>query len=123
MKKQDFRIGNYIDAWRINDTWEPTKIKSGSEIDFIIAQEKQNIHRPIVLTREWVERFAYDFKAKGHPDCAISCSVRIDDEKPVDVYFVIGNWYHKLEYVHELQNFYYDVVREELKEKELCHEH
>lgn len=123
MEKQELRIGNYIDTWRINDEWKPKQIKSGHEIDFILAQQAQDIYRFVKLTREWVERFEYKFKEKGHPDMAVSTSFRIDDDTPVDVHFVTGNFHKKIEYVHQLQNLYFDYVGEELKEKELCHEH
>lgn len=125
MKKQELRIGNLINAWGIDDVWKPKAIEDGANLDFILHQEEvgNDIYRFIPINREWVERFDYKFKEKGWADMFISTSFLIDDDTPVEVHFVVGPHYKKIEYVHQLQNLYFDYVGEELKDKEVCVEH
>ena len=123
LKTSGLRIGSFISAWSIDDTWKVKQIADGKELDFILAAEDEDIHKLVPIDRDWVEHFEYKFKEKGWPDLAISTSMKIDDDKPCDVHWVVGNHYKDINYVHELQNLYADYIGEELKEKEICHEH
>jgi hypothetical protein len=103
MKANELRIGSWVYHPL---TREDIKINQAILCDFANGF---NYLEATPLTREWVLRANFNFAELGFPDLAVACSIDGDD-----VDFVIGNYYHKLNYVHELQNLYFALVGQEL---------
>ena len=112
MKASELRIGNWYDhngtteqisAWVINEVWEYERVWC----------------KPIPLTREWLLKFGLKYSY-------------IDKNRffmlGVDIYIFNANTIIfnpsstflcvKLEYVHQLQNLYFALTGEELKQQE-----
>jgi hypothetical protein len=70
--------------------------------------------KPIKLTQEHLRKASLKFKKLGFNNLAISYGLTSED-----IHFVIGNYYHKLEYLHDLQNMYYEFTKHELEFKEI----
>ena len=109
MKAQDFRIGNLVYAFK--GVWEI------DSTDFANPEQIET-YEPIPLTKEWMgkiegmEQTTHRFHCKRfryvyHPEYKLW---RILDKNSL-VYLT------KIEYLHELQNFWYVMYGEELKLK------
>jgi len=96
--KTELRIGNWVKTIE-----GEIQIQNGWEID------EGNETHPIPLTEEWLERFNWN----PPKDIGVSFSLTTDE-----IHFVAGNYYKKIEYVHQLQNLYFALTGEELTVKE-----
>lgn len=119
MKAKELRIGNYIDSWRIGGTWEPTKIKSGKEIDFVFIQDDNKIYRPIPITEDWLLEFGFIETDDGLKRYQLDrFKYDLDDSIiGIRVNFFETNWQIVAEptrYVHQLQNLTFALTGKEL---------
>jgi len=101
MKATELRIGNWVEIQGIQLSQvvgQVTRI-NGKKIG-------RNL-QPIPLTKEWLERFNWN----PPKDIAVSFSLTTDE-----IHFVVGNYYKKIEHVHQLQNLYFAITGEELNQ-------
>jgi hypothetical protein len=108
MKPNETRIGNLV---LHQLTKEPYKIKAYDILDLEKGMDSE-ILQPIPLTEDIINKCKFNFEELGFPDLRVSIGLISKD-----IHFVIGPYYHKLEYVHELQNLYKELTRVELKIK------
>ena len=114
MESNELRIGNYvydeefnfvkieqINSDKINQF---TKVSKGNSEPYV-----SNIHK-IPITEKRLKRCEFNFKELGFEDLSVSYGTTSKE-----IHFVIGNYYKKLDYVHELQNLYFALTKEELK--------
>jgi len=108
MKETELRIGNWV-RWNYEESSEGNvyPVEYGYELDDI--KNNPNIVKPIQLTEEWLERFNWN----PQKDIGVSFSLTTGE-----IHFVAGNYYKKIEYVHQLQNLYFALTGEELTIKE-----
>jgi hypothetical protein len=114
VKKEELRIGNCLKS--VDGKIIQTSIKGFFGfpiIKAVIGHNEQIIDFAyldyIPLTRKHLENANFNFKELGFNDLSVSYGLTSKD-----IHFVIGNYYHKLEYLHELQNMYYDFTKKEL---------
>ena len=104
MKATELRIGNLVLE---NETQQVGQVDL--VIIGIIERELNHTYKPIPLTEEWLERFNWN----PPKDIGVSFSLTT-----YEIHFVAGNYYKKIEYVHQLQNLYFALTGEELTIKE-----
>ena len=104
MKASELRIGN----WVMDEHSEMTG-KIDLVVIGIIDTVDDHSYLPIPLTEEWLKRFDWNLPK----DMSISSSLTTGE-----IHFVTGNYYKKIDYVHQLQNLYHALTGEELKEKQ-----
>jgi hypothetical protein len=102
MKAQDLRIGNWV---QFRHTETPVLITLA---DFVREYKDEHLedYEPIPLTEEWLERFNWN----APKDIGVSFSLTTGE-----IHFVIGNYYKKIQYVHQLQNLYFALTNTELE--------
>ena len=135
MKPQDLRIGNYvyyentthiisgIMGSKIYSWW----VKDGKPV---IEYEQKDIggaqvenpyidvisrHEPIPLTEEWLIKLGIEFKDKKHLYW-VKGAFNLELTEEGDVYFEVYSHYIDVKYVHQLQNLYFALTGEELKQ-------
>lgn len=120
MKAQDLRIGNWI-----YDCFKPANpIKCMVDLD--LFQAINNYRRcnavypmmPIKLTEEWLRKFGFTVPWVACWQNGSGLIIRESIEGKFDVRLSDYLGYITLDYVHQLQNFYYEIKREELTLKE-----
>ena len=98
MKANELRIGNWVmysSKIQVNEN----KIRE--------CVDHPDRFAPIFLTEEWLERFNWN----PPKDIGVSFSLTTDE-----IHFVAGNYYKKIEHVHQLQNLYFALTGEELNQ-------
>jgi hypothetical protein len=107
MKATELRIGNWYQVMTIGGYWhnrtmtvENLQSIDGCSID---------VAKPIPLTEEWLERFNWN----PPKDIGVAFSTNTHE-----IYFVAGNYYKTIEYVHQLQNLYFALTGQELQTDE-----
>ena len=115
MKKEDLRIGNYIN---IHETFVQMEI-----IDFNFSSSFMN---PIILTKEWLIKFGFVFSIDtwyltGFAIWETECGDKKGNEYMGFFYELreVGMMDRQIKYIHELQNLYFALKGEELTIKEL----
>ena len=135
MKATELRIGNYVYyghtthivsgihgnkvySWWVKDG-EPVieyeaKDISGTQVENpyidVISQ-----YEPIPLTEEWLEKFGFDIKDKDRLDWVKGAfNLERSNEDNNKFCFEVYSHYIPLDYVHQLQNLYFALTREEL---------
>jgi hypothetical protein len=123
MKATELRIGNYlmddesdtlVVVSRI-ESIEYTNWNSGDEFNIVVLEygtkERylEGDFRPIPLTEEWLKKSNLNFEKLGYKSLGVSFGVTT-----LEIHFVIGNYYKKIKYLHELQNLYFEFTDEEL---------
>ena len=99
MKANELRIGNWVHYNAFDG------VVCSSDIFDI---DKGTIKaKPIPLTEEWLKRFNWN----PPKDIGVSFSLTTDE-----IHFVAGNYYKKIEHVHQLQNLYFALTGEELNQ-------
>jgi len=96
MKATELRIGNWVmysSKIQVNEN----KIRE--------CVDHPDRFGPIRLTEEWLERFNWN----PPKDIGVSFSLTTDE-----IHFVAGNYYKKIDYVHQLQNLTFALTGEEL---------
>ena len=113
MKATELRIGNWfeiqgLESKIISVDTEGCICENEYCEDFENNNITQNL-QPIPLTEEWLERFNWN----PPKDIGVAFSLTTDE-----IHFVAGNYYKKIEYVHQLQNLYFALIGEELTEND-----
>lgn len=129
MEARELRIGNLVEYPNWNNDGSPAYFKirdiytddnkigltngiiqvPSTKLDYII---------PVLLTREWLDRFGFYSEIIHESDTAIyvlkDLSFYIDyySLQPIDSGFPIVKY--KIKYVHQLQNLYFSLTGEEL---------
>jgi hypothetical protein len=118
VKVEELRIGNIV--YGVSDRIEKitylTEKNLKTNLLKLDAESQLLEHKDInfiPITREHLEKANFNFKQLGFNDLSVSYGLTSGD-----IHFVIGNYYHKLEYLHELQNMYYDFTKKELTFKD-----
>lgn len=111
MKATELRIGNWfeiqgLESKIISVDTEGCICENEYCEDFENNNITQNL-QPIPLTEEWLERFNWN----PPKDIGVAFSLTTDE-----IHFVAGNYYKKIEYVHQLQNLYFAITGEELNQ-------
>lgn len=114
---KDIRVGNYVHH---KDDWSYRQVGNDfQEFDFV--WDYKDFHallectlypeaiEYISLTKEHLDKANFNFKELGFNDLSVSYGLTSKD-----IHFVVGNYYKKLDYLHQLQNIYYDFVGQEL---------
>lgn len=111
LSANELRIGNYVEYLIFDEIDEPKEYWSVSTIDandiVCIDSEANENYRPISISKEWLLSFGYErinnhFYIRGH-------AVWICNDM-----FVCDKNGVVLNYVHELQNLYFSLTKNEL---------
>ena len=109
MKATELSLGNWFEI-------KDQEVKTYAQIEGVgnlqlAAGQLWSIEelKPIPLTEEWLERFDWN----PPKDIGVLFSLTTDE-----IHFVAGNYYRKIEYVHQLQNLFYCLTGQELTIKE-----
>ena len=120
MKASELRIGNLVNEEVLgncvitqitsNSVWvRVNNIKTDGSIGFREFHLYIENIQPIPLTEEWLEKCILQFKELGHNDLSVSRGLSSGD-----FHFVCGNYYIKIDFLHELQNLYLIFTNKEL---------
>ena len=141
MKPQDLRIGNYvyyentthiisgIMGNKIYSWW----VKDGKPV---IEYEQKDIggaqvenpymdvidrHEPIPLTEEWLVKFGIELNFEELESGFkllywVKGAFNLEIDKDGKIYFEVYSHYIEVKYVHQLQNLYFALTGEELKQ-------
>ncbi len=118
MKANELRIGNYVHMDMSIDDIEVVRLKIGDLALFAI--EARELYS-IPLTEEWLLKFGFEWKgliSKGrYLTIFTPCGKALVFK---DNYFIFAGVTieTQIQYVHQLQNLYFALTREELKLKE-----
>jgi hypothetical protein len=123
MKANELRVGNL--------TFFKEKERELNLWDFsTYMQTNIKYYKPIPLTEEWLERLNWNppkdmRRCKNHvwrkdflnggKKCQVGVSFSLTTD---EIHFVVGNYYKKIKYVHQLQNLYFALTGEELQTDE-----
>jgi len=116
METTELRIGNYINIDNPTKTQVSIfKIEKGVQIDCL----SDVLHSPIPLTKEWLLKFGFE---KSKTFTGLDSMKKSDFHIVQSVnrsrydFMIIGSSVVlvTIEYVHELQNIYFDLKKEEL---------
>ena len=107
MKAKELRIGNYINAWLIDGSWQVIKVDSGKKLDFIYMQESNNIYKPIPITEDWLVKLGFESNGSYYQIEGMNIW------KLNDMYICDKNG-TVLYTIHQLQNLYFALTRKEL---------
>jgi len=106
MKATELRIGNWVNngeqLYYVIDTSSMMDLMNEAQVNEGLTGLK-----PIPLTEEWLELFNWN----PPKDIGVSFSLTTDE-----IHFVAGNYYKKIEYVHQLQNLYFSLTGQELNQ-------
>ena len=119
LKEYDLRIGNFIKVISTTKTFD-SFITQAKGYDIVRIEEKSFNHwnyEPVILDEEWLLNFGFseiggcnekDF-TNGDYNIFINSIGEINF-----LFFREGDWYQKLNYVHQLQNLYFALTGSEL---------
>ncbi len=109
MKATELRIGNWVQDKHSEECGMIDVVVLGIIYDYPVnhLHPENHSYKPIPLTEEWLERFNWN----PPKDIGVSFSLTTDE-----IHFVAGNYYKKIEYVHQLQNLYFALTGEELNQ-------
>ncbi len=103
MKATELRIGNWV---IVNEECQiEAIIHDAVDVSTRFETYVLDTVKPIPLTEEWLVRFNWN----PPKDIGVAFSLTTDE-----IHFVAGNYYKKIEYVHQLQNLYFALTGEEL---------
>jgi hypothetical protein len=118
---KEVRVGNYVHH---KDDWSYRQVGNDFQ-EFDFTWDYKDFHallectlypeaiEYIPITKEHLKKANFNFKELGFNDLSVSYGLTSGD-----IHFVIDNYHQKLEYLHELQNMYYDFTKKELTFKE-----
>jgi hypothetical protein len=115
MKASELRIGNFVYQEQTIDDLEIVEAGLGTLVNALCL-------KPIPLTEEWLVKFGFDWKEKSDEVRWYNYS----SNYPFEIYEMKGKFYPdsceengaEIEFVHQLQNSYFEWTREELTIKE-----
>lgn len=118
MTASELRIGNLI-----FDDYREIVVDVHINILRSIINNNPCFYKPIPLTEEWLLKLGF----QEHPNDYYyfgGYKIRFDldnDLNPIKfcfLFFDIGDWEMEIKYVHQLQNLYFALTGEELKQQE-----
>jgi hypothetical protein len=145
MKPKELRLGNFVDVIsnRAQEIQLPcNKVMKIGGIDFFsvklyeydkpfavqpnVFEVRSSDLSPIPLTKEWLLKFGFEKRITvGHSVQYFIGKNPITHDWLFDILWLDGysapfyrNGFHKIQYVHQLQNLYYDLTGEELTIKQ-----
>jgi hypothetical protein len=68
--------------------------------------------RPIPLTKEWLIKFGFVWNENGYFE---KNHFKITNEMEF-LFFNLGDWFQKINYVHQLQNLFFELSNQDLKQ-------
>ena len=113
MKANELRIGNWVAHEPTIDDWEEIIVRPGTIIQCEISPDS---FMPIPLTEEWCIKFGFqkDLENTIYKNINKHCFLCYDD----NIVLLLeeeNNWcITKVKYVHQLQNLYFALTKEEL---------
>lgn len=124
MEARELRIGNLLDYYGqtviVLDIKRNQNIECGYFNDSIGFERKlteKHSPKPIPLTEEWLLKFGFE-KIIGSNESNFTDGVYnlfINSLGEVNFYFFKeGDWYQKIDYVHQLQNLHFALTGKEL---------
>jgi hypothetical protein len=102
MKINEIRIGNYV--------YDDDGVYQINEHFYILLHRNIEEIKPIPINQDWIKYFKYNFLKYGFPNISVNWGVF---EEVCN--FVIDGYRIKLDYVHELQNLYFSITKNELQ--------
>jgi hypothetical protein len=128
--KNELRIGNFIETYRIGGFFKEHQIAKGFEIDDYDG-ESLDVVRPIQLTEEWLLKFGFIRQGGRNMWVKDKLCIELKELPNIRGEFIQG-WYiglkdlgnvlfhsfMKIESVHQLQNLIHALTGEELTIKE-----
>jgi hypothetical protein len=116
MKITDFRIGNLV---RDKYSKGIIKVNGITENDIFFSGNftKEWQAEPIPITEEWLLNFGFkktEYNSDIIYDSELQNSTYITIDNDYSSYFMWGEYLTSIKYVHELQNLYYALTKEEL---------
>jgi hypothetical protein len=117
MKASELRIGNYFKHSLFEDYLEIQSISesglcSAKEVNGGFEIEHTN---PIPLTEEWLLKFGFETNDVRYWQIS---AFRLHINRYGEWIFKVETFEQEIKYVHQLQNLYFDLVGEELKQQE-----
>ena len=119
LKENDLRIGNFIKVISSTKTFD-SFITQAKGYDIVRIEEKSFTYwnyEPVILTEEWLLKFGFE-KTIGSNESNFTNGVYnlfANSLGEVNFYFFKeGDWYQKIDYVHQLQNLYFALTGSEL---------
>ena len=119
LKESDLRIGNFIKVISSNKTFD-SFITQAKGYDIVRIEEKSFNYwnyEPVILDEGWLLKLGFseiggcnekDF-TNGDYNIFINSIGEVNF-----LFFIQGDWYQKLDYVHQLQNLYFALKGREL---------
>jgi len=107
MKANEIRLGNYVIDLKINKSKE---IEYG---DFEYSEDLEGIP----LNEEWLLKFGFDIRGGNYWNCKNGFDFVVINDKIGFFLNIGGADFVEIEYVHKLQNLYFEIVGEELTVK------
>ena len=111
MEERELNIGNWY-----NYLGRPTRIKNRTELYKAIEDAKNEALTPIPLDEAWLRDFEFEKAQNGWWDKHEIFQIIYEDG--IFLAYWHGAILCKLEYVHRLQNLYYELSDEELIRKQ-----
>ena len=118
MKATELRIGNWVKLSSLTDGTE-SDIEVGAFHFNEIGRTVKYQYKPIPLSKEWLERFGFNFDVNSGLYKKSGFEVEVFN---IGVEFYLGeygSWFLFVEHVHQLQNLYFALTGEELELKEV----
>ena len=119
LKENDLRIGNFIKVISSTKTFD-SFITQAKGYDIVRIEEKSFAYwnyEPIILDEEWLLKFGFE-KIIGSNESNFTngfYNLFVNSLGEVNFYFFKeGDWYQKIDYVHQLQNLYFALTGSEL---------
>lgn len=119
LKESDLRIGNFIKVISVTKTFD-SFITQAKGYDIVRIEEKSFNYwnyEPVILNEDWLLKFGFK-KTIGSSESDFTNGVYnifINSLGEVNFYFFKeGDWYQKIDYVHQLQNLYFALTGSEL---------
>ncbi len=114
MDVKELRVGNYVD-----NNVEVFKLEA-KDLIFLLAFDNEHYANPIPLTEEWLLKFGGEIKQ--YSIGIVLDRFRFIWKEEYKYWYVIasdpgGAYMTKIEFVHELQNFFYVMNGKELEIK------
>jgi len=119
LKESDLRTGNLIKVISSKKTFE-SFITKAKGYDIVRIEEKSFTHlnyEPIPLDEEWLLKFGFSEIGGCNEKDFTNGDYNIFINSLGEVNFLFfrqGDWYQKLDYVHQLQNLYFALTQREL---------
>lgn len=119
LRANELRIGNYIFSEETNNIQKITGLTDENPFINAVTFDYTTYYEiePIPLTEKWLLKFNFFKGSDIHGDCLFFIS-NVEDRE-FALHYVNGVWYSyefrlKIKYVHELQNLYHTITKEEL---------